>query len=86
MKLPFSWNFVDDWKQVLRFAWSVKLAVLAGVLSAITVIRGVMLSCGSGPLFMFWFIVVSVSATVVTFLIGPARIIEQPKTLPKVSE
>lgn len=86
MKLPFSWNFVEDWKMVLRFAWTVKLAILAGVLSAITVIMGVMISCGSSAIFMFWFIVVSVSATVVTFLIGPARIIEQPKTLPKLTE
>jgi hypothetical protein len=81
MRFPFGWNPIEDWKRVLRFAWTVKLAVLAGLLSAITVIMGVMISCGSSRMYMFWFIVVSVSATVVTFLIGPARIIEQPNTL-----
>ena len=85
MRLPFKFDLVDNWKHILRFAVTIRLAALAGLLSATALIMGVMVSCGSSRAFMALFILVSVCATVVTFLIGPARIIAQPKTMPETA-
>lgn len=71
-----------EWKVIAAKAWSFRLAILAGVLSAITVIMGVFISCGTSALFMLVFIVTSVAASVAGFATAAARVTAQPKTMP----
>lgn len=72
----------DDFSRIWRKAWSFRLAIAAGFLSAITVIMGVMVSCGSSPAFMLAFTVVSIAASVAGFAAAAARVTAQPKTMP----
>jgi len=72
----------DEWHFIIRKAWSFRLAIVAGLLSAITVIMGVLVSCGSSVLFMAAFTVVSILASVAGFAAAAARITAQPKTMP----
>lgn len=72
----------DDFSRIWRKAWSFRLAIIAGFLSAITVIMGVMVSCGSSPAFMLVFTVVSIAASVAGFAAAAARVTAQPKTMP----
>ena len=69
----------DDWHAILRKAWSFRLAIVAGFLSAVTVIMGVMVNCGTSPAFMVAFSVVSVLASVAGFAAAAARVVAQPK-------
>ena len=72
-------NLHDDWKRIAKKAWSFRLAIVAGLLSAITVIMGVLVSCGSSALFMCAFTVVSIAASVTGFAAAAARVTAQPK-------
>lgn len=71
-----------DFSRIWRKAWSFRLAIVAGLLSAVTVIMGVMVSCGSSPAFMLAFTVISIAASVVGFAAAAARVTAQPKTMP----
>lgn len=72
-------NLLEDWKRIVKKAWSFRLAILTGVLSAITVIMGVFVGCGTSALFMGAFILVSVAASVAGFATAAARLVAQPK-------
>ena len=72
-------NILEDWKRIVKKAWSFRLAILAGVLSAITVIMGVFVSCDTSALFMGAFVLVSVAASVAGFATAAARLVAQPK-------
>ena len=69
--------FHDDWKDIVKKAWSVRLAAVAGLLSAVTVIMGVMVTCGSSRTFMLAFIIVSIMASIAGFSTGVARLMKQ---------
>lgn len=69
----------DDFSRIWRKAWSFRLAILTGVLSAITVIMGVFVGCDTSALFMGVFILVSVAASVAGFATAAARLVAQPK-------
>ena len=72
-------NLLEDWKRIVKKTWSFRLAILTGVLSAITVIMGVFVGCGTSALFMGAFILVSVAASVAGFATAAARLVAQPK-------
>ena len=72
-------NLLEDWKRIVKKAWSFRLAILTGMLSAITVIMGVFVGCGTSALFMGAFILVSVAASVAGFATAAARLVAQPK-------
>ena len=72
-------NLLEDWHIVVKKAWSFRLAIAAGVLSALTVIMGVFVSCGSSPMFMVGFTLVSVAASVAGFAAAAARVTAQPR-------
>lgn len=72
-------NLLEDWRRIVKKAWSFRLAILTGVLSAITVIMGVFVSCDTSALFMGVFILVSVAASVAGFATAAARLVAQPK-------
>ena len=65
------WSLVENWKSVVRRAWSVKLSLLAALLSGIEVAVGVW-ATGNPPLFAGIAFVASIAA-------GVARIVAQPK-------
>ena len=69
----------DNWEMIAKKAWSFRLAIIAGLLSAITVIMGVMISCGTSRLFMAAFMLVSVAASVAGFACAAARVTAQPR-------
>lgn len=71
-------NRVHDWQRLLRYAWSVRLAVLAGALSAGTAIMACFLQ-GASVMFFVAFMFVSISASVAAFSAAGARVIAQPK-------
>ena len=72
-------NLLDDWRLVVKKAWSFRLAIAAGVLSALTMIMGVFVSCDTSALFMGAFVLVSVAASVAGFATAAARLVAQPK-------
>jgi len=72
-------NFIHDWKRIAKKAHSFRLAIVAGLLSAVTVIMGVLVSCGSSAMFMAAFTVVSIAASVAGFAAAAARVTAQPK-------
>lgn len=66
-------KLVHNWKKVLRFAWSIRLALLASLLGSAEVILGVWLQMApSGAL--------AASAALASLLATVARVVEQ-KTL-----
>jgi len=73
----------DDFSRIWRKAWSFRLAIAAGLLSAATVIMGVMVNCGASHIFMLAFTVVSILASVAGFAAAAARVTAQPKTMPQ---
>lgn len=72
----------DDFSRIWRKAWSFRLAAVTGLLTAITAIMGVKITCGSSPMFLFAFMVVSIISSVAAFATGIARLIKQPKSMP----
>jgi len=78
-------HLVEDWHAIVRKAWSFRLAIASGFLTATAAIMAVMLSCGTGPGFMAAFMVVSVLASITSFSGAISRVIDQPKTLPKTA-
>ena len=72
-------NLVHDWNRIAKKAYSFRLAIIAGLLSAVTTIMAVMVTRESDPLFLGAFIVVSMAASVAGFLAAAARLTAQPK-------
>lgn len=68
-------TLLDDWRRLVRRAWSVRLAVLAALLSAVEVaLPFVAPERSSG-----WF---ALAALLVSLAAAYARIVAQPKSLP----
>ena len=65
------WSLIPDWKLIWKRAWSVRLALLAALLSGIEVAVGVW-ATGNPPIFAGIAFVASLGA-------GIARIVAQPK-------
>ena len=70
---------VWNWRAIIQKAWSFRLAITAGVLSAITAIMIVRLTPESSGLYMAALICVSVLSSVAGFSAGGARIVYQKK-------
>lgn len=64
---------VDNWRQVLRHAWSLRLSILATVLSGAEIVVQVFLSDPPIPKGLF-----AVLAMLVTIASGVARLFAQP--------
>lgn len=70
---------VNEWRQVIRKAWSFHLSIAAGVLSSATAIMAVFLSPDSSVLYMAAFAGVSVVASIAGFAAAGARVVYQSR-------
>lgn len=65
-------RLIDDWKKVLRYGWSIRLIVLAGLLSGLEIV----LPMFGDVLPRKWFAALMFAITVAAFI---ARLTAQPK-------
>ena len=65
-------RLIDDWKKVLRYGWSIRLIVLASLLSGLEIVLPMFGDAMPRGLFAVLTLVVTVAAAV-------ARLIPQPK-------
>lgn len=75
-------RLLSEWRLVAARAWSFRLSILAGALSAVTVIMGVAITCGTSFGYKLAFVAVSIAASVAGFAAAAARVTAQPKTMP----
>lgn len=68
-------HLIDDWRTVLRRAWSVRFALLGAALTAAEAGVQYYLT-GTPPL-------LAIGATVLTLAAGVARVVAQPRSMPK---
>ena len=65
-------ELIEDWRKVLKHAWSIRLIILAGILSGLEVILPMFTDMIPGKLF-------AILSMVVTALAFVTRVIAQPK-------
>lgn len=71
-------SLISDWKAILKRAWSIKLTLAAGLVSAVDAGVSYYLT-GSPPL-------VSIGAALLSFGAAIARVIAQPELNPREEE
>ena len=72
-------NLVDDWRRILRKAWSVRFALISFVLQGLAA-GSFVLAVFFDPLtFVALSIVLYTAAGIATLAVIPARVVDQPK-------
>jgi hypothetical protein len=69
-------KLIEDWRTVLRRAWSIRLVLLAALLGGIEVVLPLFSDAAPRHVFALLSIVVSLGAAV-------ARVMAQPRSMPK---
>lgn len=73
------WSLIDDWRRVLRRAWSIRLAAVAGVLTAVEAILPMFVADLPRGLFAALSAVVIVAAMIAR-LVAQREALHDPET------